>query len=121
MNNKSKTYPLSFNSKKKESIMTKTNNNDNYTSLCIPCVDMNIKKNDILKSFITLNIAYIDRIDEVYNHKQHIKRIFIHIKYWYNNRETINFKNNMKKIGHVNIIYSFPLFWKCYISNVNKP
>lgn len=94
--------------------------NNNYNSLCIPCVSSTISKDDILKLFNSMDICVIKCIDEVSSNKQDVKRIFIHVKEWKNNKKTANFKNNMEKLGHVNIIYRFPLFWKCYISNVCK-
>jgi len=135
--NKSKTFPVSskknntykgYNKKSNHSIPVKsqdysfnnTTENNDYNTLCIPCIDINTIKSDIFKLFNKLNIGSIDRIDEVYNYTQKVKKIFIHIKEWNDNDSSIKFKEHMKNIGHVNIIYKFPLFWKCFISNVIK-
>jgi hypothetical protein len=91
-----------------------------YKSLCIPSVNMNIDKHTIHELFKELNIASIERIDEVFNYKLNTKRVFIHILEWYNNPKSDKFKSHIKNNGVINIIYNFPEFWKCYISTVDK-
>jgi len=96
------------------------NKNNNFKSICIPRMDGTITKWEICDVIKRLNLGIIERIDEVYNYKFNVKRVFIHMKMWNNNKNVKQFKKNMFENGHVNIIYSFPDFWKCYISSVSK-
>ena len=90
-------------------------------SLCIPRMDSKITKWEICDVIKRMNLGIIERVDEVYNYKINSKRVFIHMKKWNNNKTVRQFKKTLLENGHVNIIYNFPDFWKCYISNINKP
>jgi hypothetical protein len=95
-------------------------NGDDFNSLCIPRMDDEISKWEISNVIRALNLGTIQRIDEVINHKFGVKRVFIHMKKWNENETVQEFKEKMKSNGHVNIVYNFPNFWKCYINTAKK-
>jgi hypothetical protein len=96
---------------------------DNPT-ICIPRVDNNIDKWIIDEAFKKLNIGIIEKIDISYNPITKSKRVFIHFIKWFNNETSNKLKNlinnDNKECNYFNVVYDFPLFWKCYKSYLPK-
>jgi hypothetical protein len=90
-------------------------------SICIPRLENNITKKRLMDVFEKYALGDIDRVDLV-KCGPHSKRGFIHFKKW--NLQSALGKdvyNRLKKNEKVNIIYSFPWFWKCSLSRLQKP
>lgn len=95
-------------------------NKYNFNSICIPRMNISISKWEISDAIKRLDLGTIERIDEVNNYNHGVKRVFIHIKKWNKCENSLQFVNIMNQNGHVNVVYKFPHFWKCYINNVKK-
>ncbi len=98
-----------------------TNVNMNNPSICIPKIVSSVTYNDINYGFQKLNIGKIDRIDIVSNYNSPSLRAFIHFEYWHNNERTNHLKNLIVNGKYFKLVYNFPWFWKCVLSNVPKP
>jgi hypothetical protein len=89
-------------------------------SICIPRIGCFSSKRDIHTVLEKYNLGSISRIDIV-GHKNS-RRAFIHFDHW--NKESpiartiLNRLNNREK---VNIIHSFPWYWRCVKSRLKIP
>lgn len=95
---------------------TKSNTLQN-PSICIPRVYDYISKWEINDTFHKLKIGKIEKIEEIYNKNTKTKRIFIHFRFWYNNKYAHHLKEIILSGGSFNVVYNFPWFWKCYKNN----
>jgi hypothetical protein len=90
-------------------------------SICIPRLENNITRSMLKDVFKKYSFGDIDRIDLV-KAGSNSKRAFVHFKKWNlhlpHAKDVCNRLNNSEK---VNIIYSFPWFWKCSLSRIPKP
>ena len=83
-----------------------------FPSICIPSIEKNITHSQIENAFKKLNIGKINKI-VLQRRSKHISA-FIFINNW--DIHTHKGKKFYKKIidgEDVNLIYSFPWFWKC--------
>lgn len=82
-------------------------------SLCIPRIDINIKKDYIYNKISQFNIGTIKSIREVplYNQSKY-KRIILHIEWDVNNKTAIEIDEILEKIGSVKLVYDMPFYWK---------
>ena len=83
----------------------------NNSIICIPKVNLNIKKTYILKIFNKYNFGTIKRVDLI--KKQNIQRAFIHYNNWNNNEKTLQVKKWLLEGKDFKIIYEAPWYWKC--------
>lgn len=81
-------------------------------SICIPQTPMELTKRDLIKIFS--NFGYIERID--INENFNKNRVFIHFNRYY----TESFKNRLLLEKNIKLIYDFPNFLKCVVSNIPK-
>lgn len=87
-------------------------------SICIPRIEDNIEKYDIFHAFRKLFIGRILRIDIVKNHKSNTRRAFVHYKQLYDNEQSNSIVKHLTNGDHINVVYDFPTYWKCYKSNI---
>lgn len=80
-------------------------------SICIPRVNKNITRNDILSVFQKYNWGIINNIDLI-NIKNY-KRAFIHYRNWNNTEQAISVKKYLLNNEDVKIIYDEPWYWIC--------
>ena len=88
-------------------------------SLCIPRVEVNFNKEDIISIFQQLQFGKIERVDVIHkkNRKgQDYKCVFIHFKYWYNSEKADKIKERILSKNDVKIVYEFPWFWNIYFN-----
>jgi hypothetical protein len=94
-----------------------------FPSICIPRIQNNITKSDILSVFQKLNFGKIDRID-IINKKssrgEEYKRVFIHFHYWNENDHALNAKERLLAGKDIKIVYEFPWFWKISANKWDK-
>lgn len=95
-------------------------------SLCIPKIENNITKLDIIEIFQNkLKIGDIDRVDIIQKSSEtnFSNRAFIHFKRWNVEENDISKKILLSLTNKevVKIVYEFPWYWKCYISKIPKP
>jgi hypothetical protein len=78
---------------------------NNNPTVCIPNHTNLNKKNlsDIFNKF-----GYVKNI-QIYDTKA-----FIYFKHWYNTPNSRQILQRFSDGGHINIVYDFPWFWKCY-------
>ncbi len=89
-------------------------------SICIPRLD-NFTSRYAIKSVLKkYNLGSISKIDIVGRNNQ--RRAFIHFDKWNDElphaKEILERLNNKEK---VNIIHSFPWYWRCVKSRLKKP
>jgi hypothetical protein len=84
----------------------------NIEEICIPRIECSIKKKNILEVFSKMKIGIIHGIKEIplYNDNTH-KRILLQI-IWNNSDLSKHIKTELEKNNYINIVYSFPHFWK---------
>jgi hypothetical protein len=87
-------------------------------SLCIPRIDINIKKEYIINRINQFNIGTIKSIREVplYNQSKY-KRIILYFEWDINNKKTKEFDELLEKIGSVKLVYDMPFYWKLMKTN----
>lgn len=89
----------------------------NNQSICIPRMENEIKREQIISVFKKLNIGYMERITEIplKNDEQH-KRVIIRMK-WNNTEQSKNIQTRLINTEPVNIVYELPWFWKVVLCN----
>jgi hypothetical protein len=87
-------------------------------SLCIPRIDINIKKDYIYNKIVQFNFGIIKSIKEVplYNQPNY-KRIILHIEWDTTNERTKEVEEILEKIGSVKLVYDMPFYWKLMKTN----
>jgi hypothetical protein len=87
-------------------------------SLCIPRIDINIKKDFIYNKISQFNIGTIKSIREfpLYNQSKY-KRIILHIEWNVNNKTAKEIDEILEKIGSVKLVYDMPFYWKLMKTN----
>lgn len=102
------------------------NLNEANPSLCIPRIDTHLTKKElyklIYKKMNNLNFGKIKNIDIAFINKNNTYRIFIHFNYWYIDDKIIECKKYLLQDNSncIKLMYDFPNFWKCFISNNPK-
>ena len=80
------------------------------TSLCIPRLSLDFTKEYIRTAFSSLKFGTISHIHLIrYDSYQ---KVFIYYKHW---DDIITFEK-LKNGEHINIVYTFPWFWKCSLN-----
>ena len=84
-------------------------------SLCIPKVNVETTKGDIFKTFNTINIVKLEKVDIIYKKSQNgedYKMVFLHFNKWYDNPIAENAKERILSGNDIKVVYAFPWFWK---------
>ena len=87
-----------------------------YT-LCLPKIESNTTKEQILNIFNKYKFGLIIKIDLI--SISNSKRAFIHYKKWDTNENNKKIKSYLDEGLDIKIIYNFPWFWKCSKSRIN--
>ena len=89
-------------------------------SICIPRLDRFSSRHTINNILQKYNLGSISKIDIV--GRENLRRAFIHFDSWNEDlphaKEILDRLNNHEK---VNIIHSFPWYWRCVKSRLRKP
>lgn len=102
--------------------MNYQNNNDlinSCPSLCIPRINNNTNKEDIINVIKRLHIGKISRIDIISkkNNSQQYNKAFIHFNHWYYSNNNVNqFKEKILNNETIKIVYDKPWYWKLSLS-----
>lgn len=87
----------------------------NQPSICIPLVNNDINYAFIYNIFKNINIGIISKIDilerKSYKNEKY-KRVFIHLKKWFNTPESCYIRERLINGLDVKIVYDYPWFWK---------
>ena len=80
--------------------------------ICIPRIDRFVTKTKIQTIIEKYKLGSIKRVDITgYGSR---RRAFIHFNFWnVNESRTKNIYDTLNDNGHVNIIHSFPWYWRC--------
>lgn len=95
---------------------------ENEPVLCIPRVYPNISEGRIRHIFDELNLGSIDHIDFVKKENdqgQSFNMVFIHFRYWKNNKNANDARERLLEGKQIKVIYDEPWFWK--ISAYRQP
>lgn len=95
---------------------------ENEPVLCIPRVYPNISEGRIRHIFDELNLGVIDHVDFVSKENdqgQNFNMVFIHFRYWKNNRNANEARERLLDGKQIKVIYDEPWFWK--ISAYKRP
>lgn len=95
---------------------------ENEPVLCIPRVYPNISEGRIRHIFDELNLGVIDHVDFVSKENdqgQNFNMVFIHFRYWKNNRNANEARERLMDGKQIKVIYDEPWFWK--ISAYKRP
>jgi hypothetical protein len=84
-----------------------------YLNICIPRVDVNISRSQILKIFCQLKVGYIEHLNDLpIKGVSQYKRVVMRIKC--NDSDRAKFILNRFDEGkNIKIVYSMPLYWIC--------
>jgi hypothetical protein len=83
-------------------------------SLCIPKMDINTNKKNILHTFHKLNIGYIDYIREIPIHNDTLhKRIILNINLNMDNELAVYVYDNIINDKTIKIVHDEPWYWIC--------
>ncbi len=96
--------------------------NHNMTSLCIPRINRNINKNDIIKRFNELQIGNIEKVDIIFKNNEKGDKFysaFIHIQ-WNDSELSKYIIDRVTNGKDIKVIYDGLMFWKVYINKSNK-
>ena len=91
-----------------------------YTHICIPRMDANISRDFIFKTFVQLNIGFIENIIEIpIRTTENHKRVILKIR-WNQSDMSKKIQSRLHADQCVNIVHKFPFFWKLVISHPQK-
>ena len=89
-------------------------------SLCIPRIDNNTTKDDILNVIKQLRLGKISKIDIIYkknNTKSLHNKAFIHFDHWYYSNPDVNeIKEKILNNQTIKVVYNKPWYWKITLS-----
>ena len=92
-------------------------------SICIPRINNNVTKGDIINVFNKLDFGKIDRIDIVHKKSakgEEYKRAFIHFHHWNTHDFALTAKERLLSGKDIKIVYEFPWFWKISANKWDK-
>ena len=113
---------MSVNRKLSEKTEDNMNNTIHYCdgnenpSICIPRVETEISRFDLINIFNKLQIGDIRKIDVIPSKKTNHYKIFIHFDYWYDNDRSNMFRHLLNEGGNFKVVYDFPNYLKCFKS-----
>ena len=89
-------------------------------SICIPRLKSFIYYTNVKTCFEKLNIGTIERIDIVNNKLSRTKKAFIHLSELNDTENETKIYKLLNEKKSFKLVYSFPWFWKCYLSELPK-
>lgn len=94
-------------------------------SICIPRTLNNVSWRDVKDTFEKLlGKGAVERVDIVSRRDEESPfcRIFVHMRYWAVNDETVaGWRQTLIDGGEIKVVHNHPWFWKCVASRVAKP
>lgn len=99
-----------------------------HPSICIPRTFRTIRgdqtKRAVFNTFRDLRIGHIDRIDTVHKTDQRGERyctVYIHLKWNLSSQLARETRQKLLDGNDIKVVYDEPWFWKCTMSNMEKP
>ncbi len=99
-----------------------------HPSICIPRTFTTIRgeqtKRAVFNTFRDLRIGYVDRIDTVHKTDQRGERyctVYVHLTWNVTNTLARETRQKLLDGQDIKIVYDEPWFWKCTMSNMDKP
>ena len=98
--------------------------NNNNPSICIPRTFTNVTWQLVKDAFDEIfGQGFVERVDvvnKVDRSGKEFKKIFIHFHQWPETEEAIQIKQALIDGKTIKVVYQFPWYWKCVMSNVPK-
>jgi hypothetical protein len=94
---------------------------DQYPSLCIPRVAINIDETIVRNTFEKLKFGRIHRVDIIIPRSdkgEQSKRVYIHFSKWFSNEEANSARSKFILGEEIKIVYDFPWYWKVSANKV---
>jgi len=94
---------------------------DQYPSLCIPRVAINIDETIVRNTFEKLKFGRIHRVDIIIprlDKGEQSKRVYIHFSKWFSNEEANSARSKFILGEEIKIVYDFPWYWKVSANKV---
>ena len=99
-----------------------------HPSICIPRTFTTIRgeqtKRAVFNTFRDLRVGHIDRIDTVHKTDQRGERyctVYIHLKWNMSSQLARETRQKLLDGNDIKVVYDEPWFWKCTMSNMEKP
>ena len=99
-----------------------------HPSICIPRTFRTIRgdqtKRAVFNTFRDLRIGHIDRIDTVHKTDQrgeHYCTVYVHLKWNMSSQLARETRQKLLDGNDIKVVYDEPWFWKCTMSNMEKP
>ena len=99
-----------------------------HPSICIPRTFRTIRgdqtKRAVFNTFRDLRIGHIDRIDTVHKTDQRGERyctVYVHLKWNVSSQLARETRQKLLDGNDIKVVYDEPWFWKCTMSNMEKP
>lgn len=99
-----------------------------HPSICIPRTFTTIRgeqtKRAVFNTFRDLRIGHIDRIDVVHKTDSRGERyctVYVHLKWNVTNTLARETRQKLLDGNDIKVVYDEPWFWKCTMSNMEKP
>ena len=111
---------ITYETKNTSDIKKNDSQEKSYPSLCIPRMSSNISRNQISKTFDSLKLGTLERIDIIPVGKGDFQRVFIHFKSW--NTHSLEVSKIREKIisgEYMKIIYDGPFIWKILLNRAS--
>ena len=96
----------------------------NNPSICIPRTFANVTWQLVKDAFDEIfGVGFVERvdvIDKVDEYNKQYKKIFIHFNKWPDTDYAKGVKNALVSGKTIKVVYQYPWYWKCVMSNVPK-
>lgn len=92
------------------------NEGNENPSICIPRVETEISRFELISIFNKLQIGNIRRIDIIQSKITKHFKIFVHFDYWYDNERSTTYRELLNDGGNFKVVYEFPRYFKCFKS-----
>jgi hypothetical protein len=98
------------------------NRNQQKISLCIPRMETNIHKKNIIETFGKLNIGNIEQIQELPMRNDNTYKLVIISLNLNNSENSKQIYDALSNNNNVKIVYDFPWYWICskYVNRSTK-
>ena len=98
--------------------------NKSYPSICIPRTVSNITWGLVKDAFEEIfGDGVIERVDVVprqANNGEHFNKVFVHFTMWPDTEYAQNIRQQILDGNTIKLVYHFPWYWKCVLSNLPK-
>ena len=101
---------------------------DSHPSICIPRTFRTIRgdqtKRAVFNTFRDLRIGHIERIDTVHKTDQrgeHYCTVYVHLRWNMSSQLARETRQKLLDGNDIKVVYDEPWFWKCTMSNMEKP